>query len=950
MNAQNPVSRSITNQNGLPSNTVYNMLQDKNGFIWIGHDKGLSRYDGNTFQHFIAQAQQGKSVSNLMEINNSIWCQDFSGNFYYSKNEILNKETNLKTYGVYASAGLINNNTISIFNYDSLRIFNVNNPKQKKAIYLNTIKQAVWYEKNNCYFFSSNNLLKFDGNKIDTIFKHKIKLPNFAFVIKVNDNFIGFTKTGFPLAYLIDNNTVKPINILKNDLLIQEVSVIENEIWISTTSGAFCFNKNLQPLYNGHCFFEQNSISKIIKDREGNYWFGTLNKGILFVPDINVRLYKYSTESITALSTYTNSNEVLAGTTSNLIFSFNSVTNKFNTIVSNDTKGEVFYLYYDKKSQTILSCANEIYCYKNGVLVKQESLAGKVVTKLHEETYAVAFSGGISLITTNDKDKTYPTWLQKNITEKDGKLYLEKDSRGRTVYFDTLNQTLYTATARGLQYFNSKGNGYILQNNTPIYASSLALVKNILYAGTYTDGLFRIENYKSELIKNTNNELSKSIYKLYSDNNYLWIGGDELLQRYDLLNNTIINYTSADGLPKAEIKDILVQNEKVYLATTEGLVIFNSNKSSINKVRPTLQLNKFLVNEKLKNYDSIYSLNPNENNIELFFSLLSFKDNAANTISYRVNNEGWKSLPNGVRNLQLASLGSGKYEIEIKAVNEDGIETNKTIFVRFTIDTPFYKKLWFYTLVSGLTLLGMYTYFKQKLNAEKKNNDLLAQKIKLENELHQSVLTSIKSQMNPHFIFNALNTIQSYIYTSDKENASLYLGKFSELTRTILDMSNKERISLAEEIKALQLYVDLEQLRFNDKLQYTFSIDNNLGTENVFIPSMLIQPYVENAIKHGLMHKKNKWQLKIFFEKNDNAVKVTIDDNGVGRKTSEAINRQKFKKHESFALGANQKRLELLNKGLNDTNISLQIIDKKDDYGNATGTTMILNIPFISGI
>jgi hypothetical protein len=946
--AQNPVSRNITNQNGLPSNTVYNILQDKNGFIWMGHDKGLSRYDGNTFEHYIAQAQQGKSVSNLIEVNNSIWCQDFSGNFYYTKNDVLNKEPNFKTSGMYSPAGLINGHTIAVVNYDSLRTFDLKNQNKKYAAHLNEIKQAVWHEKNCNYFFSTNNLLKFDGNKLDTIFTHHTILPNFSFVIKIDNSFIGFTKIGFPNAYLIKENSIKPLSILKNGLLIQEVTIIENEIWVSTTSGAYCFNKNLQPLYNGHCFFEQNSITKIIKDREDNYWFGTLNKGVLFVPDINVRLYKYSTESITALSTYNNKNEVLAGTSSNLIFSFNSVSNKFNTIVSNETKGEVFYLYYDKANQTILSCANEVYYYKNGNVVKQESLAGKVITLLNNETYVAAFSGGISLLARNNTVKKYPTWLQKNIIEKDGKYFIEKDFRGRSVFFDTLTQTLYTATAKGLQYFNKEKNGSILINNKPIYASSLALINNVLYAGTYSDGLISVENFKPKQIKSNNNNVAASIYKLYADNNYLWIGSDELLQRYDIKTNNIINFTSADGLPKAEIKDVLVQNGKVYIATTDGLVIFSSNKNSINKVRPILQLNKFLVNETLKNYDSTYNFNPNENNIELFFSLLSFKDNAANTISYRINKEDWKSLPTGVRNLQLASLGPGKYAIEIKAINEDGIEAANTIFVNFTIASPFYKKFWFYALLSGIVLLGMFTYFKQRLNAEKKNNDLLAQKIELEHELHQSVLSSIKSQMNPHFIFNALNTIQSYIYTNEKENASLYLGKFSELTRTILDMSNKERISLAEEINALQLYIDLEQLRFDDKLNYTFEVDKNISTETVFIPSMLIQPYIENAIKHGLMHKKNEWQLSITFLKKINAVEVIVDDNGVGRKASDAINKQKFKKHKSFASGANQKRLEILNKGLNNASISLQIIDKQDNYGNAIGTTLILNIPFVS--
>ncbi len=945
LNAQNPVSRNLTNQNGLPSNTVYNILQDSKGFIWLGHDKGLSRYDGNTFTHFTAQAQQGKSISNLLEINNSIWCQDFSGNFYFTKNESLIKEEKFKSSGMYSPAGILKNNILSVINYDSIRTFNLQQNKKTDFLSQKETKQAVCHDKDFSYFFCNTTLKKFDGNTTTTVHTFANTLPNLSFLIKINDKFIAFARNSFPLAYKIKNNTIESLSCLKNGLLIQDVTVIKNEIWVSTTSGAYCFDENMQPLYNGQCFFEENSITKIIKDRENNYWFGTLNKGVLIVPDINVKLYKYSNESITALSTYNNNNEVLAGTSSNLIFTFNSETLKFNTLVSNETKGEIFSLYYDKPLQTILVCVNGIYTYKNGIKIKEEPLAGKAITTLNSSTYVTAFSGGIALLERNGKSITTPSWLTDGLIEANTKTFLTQGHRGRAVLFDTTAQTLYTATSQGLKFYNTNSNGFILVNNKPIYASSLYTINNTLYAGTYSDGLIKVENNKALHLNKQNLAIANTIYKMYGEGAYLWLASDELIQRYNTSTGNIVNYTAADGLPKAEIKDIIVQNGKTYLATTDGLIIFSSNKDAINKVQPLLELNKFLVNGKEKSIDSLLKLKADENNIELLFSLLSFKENAAASISYRINKEDWKILPKGLRNLQLASLSAGDYIIEIKALNEDGVVAKKNITVKFSIASPFYKKGWFYLLIAGLILGAMYLYFKQRLKNEKKNNDLLAQKMRLEQELHQSILSSIKSQMNPHFLFNALNTVQSYIYTNEKENASLYLGKFSELTRTILDMSNKERVTLAEEIKALQLYMELEQLRFEDKLQYTFEVDKNISTETTYIPSMLIQPYVENAIKHGLMHQKNKWILHISFKQNKNSIEVAVDDNGIGRKASEAINQQRNKRHKSFASNANEKRLDILNKGL-PKSISLNITDKVDEHGYATGTTILLNIPF----
>ncbi|MEY2917288.1 MAG: hypothetical protein RIS73_1002, partial [Bacteroidota bacterium] len=847
---------------------------------------------------------------------------------------------------VFSPAGVLNKTILSVINYDSIRSFNT---VQKQKIVVPSIagvRQAVFHDAGLSYFFSHTALLSFDGNTVKPIIEYKSTLPNFSFLIKAGQSFFAINRSGYPLVYNLAGNTIEPILVLKNDLLIQDVTFIENEIWISTTSGAYCFDKKMQPLYNGKCFFSENSVTKIIKDRENNYWFGTLNKGVFVVPDINTQLFKYGNESITALSTYTATNEVLAGTSSNLIFAFNSANNSFNTIISNDTKGEIFSLYYDKPQQTIISCASAVTFYKNGSKVKEENIAGKSITPLNNTAYALAYSGGIYLLAKQNHPFIIPDWLNPKIKTASNKNFLTQGYRGRAVLFDSAAQTLYTATAEGLKYYNTNGSGFILLNQKSIFASSLCMVQGILYAGSFSDGIVKVKNTIAQLLNSPANTLATTVYKLYADSIYLWLTSDEQLQRYNTITGAVINYTSADGLPKAEIKDILVQNGKVYLATTDGLVVFNNNKNSFNNVPPLLQLNKFLVNEKEMPVNNRLTLNANENNIELFFSLLSFKDNAASAISYCINKEDWKTLQKGVRNLQLAALAAGEYTVEIKAFNEDGIVAANNITVRFFIATPFYKRNWFLVFAASLVITAMYVYFKQRLKNEKKNNELIAQKMQLEQELHQSMLASIKSQMNPHFIFNALNTVQSYIYTNEKENASQYLGKFSELTRTILDMSNKEKVTLAEEIKALQLYMELEQLRFEDKLQYIFTIDKNISTETTFIPSMLIQPYIENAIKHGLMHQKNKGLLQINFVKNAHSITVEIDDNGVGRKASEAINKQRNKKHESFSSSANQKRLVILNKGLKES-ISLTIIDKTDNYGNATGTKVYLNIPFL---
>ncbi len=214
-----------------------------------------------------------------------------------------------------------------------------------------------------------------------------------------------------------------------------------------------------------------------------------------------------------------------------------------------------------------------------------------------------------------------------------------------------------------------------------------------------------------------------------------------------------------------------------------------------------------------------------------------------------------------------------------------------------------------------------------------------------EKDISRTTLTALIAQMNPHFLFNALNTIQSFIYSNDKKNASSYLGKFSELTRKILDNSSKKNISLDEEITLLQLYLDIEKVRFGDGFDASIRVDPSLDGEGISFPPMLVQPYVENAIKNGLLHKQGKKELRVDIRRIDgtNGIKIVIDDNGIGREQSTKINKTKIG-HQSFANTATQKRINLINQTL-DQKIVLDIIDKKNENGIGIGTTVILIIP-----
>ena len=198
--------------------------------------------------------------------------------------------------------------------------------------------------------------------------------------------------------------------------------------------------------------------------------------------------------------------------------------------------------------------------------------------------------------------------------------------------------------------------------------------------------------------------------------------------------------------------------------------------------------------------------------------------------------------------------------------------------------------------------------------------------------------------MNPHFFYNARNTIQAYIFTNDKRNASVYLGKFSKLTRMILEMSEQELIPLQEEIQALTLYLELEKMRFDDDFDFELKVDYSVDVDMIKIPSMLIQPYAENAIKHGLLHRKGQKNLLLEMKMEGKYLVVTIDDNGIGRAKSEEMKVHKKEKHSSFSTRANEQRLEILNRNKSQK-VVVEIEDKLDENKNALGTKVRLFIP-----
>jgi len=337
-----------------------------------------------------------------------------------------------------------------------------------------------------------------------------------------------------------------------------------------------------------------------------------------------------------------------------------------------------------------------------------------------------------------------------------------------------------------------------------------------------------------------------------------------------------------------------------------------------------------------------------QSNLQIKFNANGFRGLSSGNYKYRLKgfDEEWIPIKQGNNVVQFASLPRGKFTFQLAAQDEGGV-MHQPKEIKLRVTQIFYKTWWF-RLLGVVSLLGLIIYYFRNTNKkqEEARQKELAQ-IQLDKELVALKLENLQSQMNPHFIFNALNSIQEYIVHNEKDLASNYLVKFSRLIRMYLDQSRSNTISLEEEFKAMDLYLQLEKVRFEDKLNYTLKGVEESGSIPLRVPPLFIQPYVENALKHGLLHRQDNRVLEVLFDyiPATKVLQITVADNGIGREASQAMksSRAMYQTHKSFATQANSKRVDLLNK-TRTRKITVTATDlyKKDA---PSGTRVFIEIP-----
>ncbi len=414
--------------------------------------------------------------------------------------------------------------------------------------------------------------------------------------------------------------------------------------------------------------------------------------------------------------------------------------------------------------------------------------------------------------------------------------------------------------------------------------------------------------------------------RMDADDN-IWMATNDGFSRFNTATGIFTNYGEADGVPL--VMDNIRNGDSgiLYAQYNTGFYKWNIHDFDTLQQQGTIYIrNAKLFGENMP-IDSLYALSYQQNTLLFQFGILT-QTQGSTLLEYSVNNEPFTKL-NGANIIQFSKLAAGNYKLIVRQKN---VPDNQFI-INIKIKNPVWKRWWFVLLAAAISGLLLYVFIKKRINTVQKE-------AAYKQRIAATEMAALRAQMNPHFIFNCLSSIDNFIQDHNADKASDYLNKFAKLIRAILDNSKNETVPFWKDWETLQLYLELEHLRNDHSFTYQLQADENLLNGHYKIPPLIIQPYVENAIHHGLKNKVGKEGiLKISAALSGDQLVYTITDNGVGRSAAQALREMNRPSHTSYGMQISKERIAHFNTGMGNVK-DIMIDDLKDENGNPTGTSV----------
>ncbi len=951
--AQHPVYIDLNQKEDMPDIEFYDIIEDKKGFIWLAANNGLYRYDGKEFKNYSHPKKRGLSVFGLQFDNKDrLWCNNISGQYFYIENDSLNYYTDLKKYtkgqlGEY----FFHKNKIIVHIFNKFLEIDIqtkkvtdHSPKESNIPYVFKKEDSIFFLEQNRLKYKNDEGKEYVKSSLDITYSNTIS--NKMFVLDKyllhqsfdNKNSISKFYFGNDSLLLVQNKD------LQHNQLITHAFKDKNKLWFCSKEAVYVYQYDQGTFVLKDTFFQGKGVTKMLKDSKGNYWFITSSNGVYVIPNIHLKKYNLpKEENITALEKINDST---------LIFGTN--TGEINVVYTNSSSIKPIYNpYFEKVNALAYNGKDDIYVSlsSKSFTLSATNFAHKLDTKMNRFSFGEAKD--LSVI---DADKfVYSAFAFADIIDRE-KTFRTRLGHRRSYsnHYSSANNEIYVGYVDGLEYYTEDLKPHEIEfNEESIFAIDIdETTDKMVWVSTFNDGILGIKNGKVVSNNNESNGLLSNQTKVVSaDGFYLWIVTSKGLQRCDTRTKTFQNLTKKDGISTFVISDIAIFKNNIVLSSNKGLFLLDKDKifQSNNKL-PDFYFTKVLVEDQIVAIKTNYELSSSVNKIQIQFHTNGYLSEENNSYQYRLlgKTNSWTTVSEGVNEVVFNSLSAGNYTFQLKSINKTSQEETTIKSIKIKINLPFFKQWWFIISCFLILLISIAYYFSRRIKTLSLKQKETLEKERITKQLIASELESLRSQMNPHFIFNALNSIQEYIILNEKNLASAYLVKFSRLIRMYLEHSQEQYIPLSKEIKALELYLELEKDRFEDSFEYQLVVAKEINAGQINIPSIFIQPYVENAIKHGLLHKTSNRELHISFElaEKDELI-CTIQDNGIGRIASEDLKKQRGVYHKSYATKANAKRVDLIN--LTRTKkITISIEDLYNNKQESTGTLIHINIPYES--
>ena len=970
---QPSVNRIITVRDGLPQSFISGIFQDREGFLWVSTLNGLGRYDGRQFRQYLHTSADTAGLS-----GNIILYLFNAGN------------DNLLICYLEGKVDKFNTITGKVTHLSSIKSFNI---LSKQTEYFRSL---VLGRNNLCWMMSRDGgIFRIDLNLNQVTHLSPGQLHTSGPVLGItvyNDHLLLLTRS----KLLICNNTATLIKTIPYPFIIHNYSDNNPNIYspgirpngdllIADADGLKIWNP-FSHFFKSLTLKQQQSPGKLIAtfDHKANYYFEYKSGICRLQPDNELSAWLPAIPEMKGVPTgmFTDRSGILwVGTNGFGLRQYNLL--KTPMPGYNDTHSFVYDVlehYNISQTQNSRTFLAHSLPYANRFAISGDSVWISDVSMQQSRPQLALFSNGTIRVKTFANDKGAVSNKRHSIKflcfSKNGFLW-GIDQYYQLIRFDTrelsfkayakvavdqgeeLNgivaegeSVFYVCTNKNLLKINAlSGNTEkltgLLPSNYFFCISNDPVNKDLLWIGTMSDGLIRFDKTtrRSQLFSIRTGLPNNTVYGILPDNKgLLWCSSNKGVYAFNPGNQTVRSFTSKDGLPVDEFNRyhyIKLPGGDMAFGGSSGYTIFNPEKISTDTFDPQIALtemdviNKPALNEPLNTLKEMH-LRYDQNFLTISFAAMQFDFPEKNQYRYRLKglDKTWV-MPGNESKISYTSLPPGDYTLILNVTNTSGKWSKYYREVKIIVSPPFWRTWCFYLAVVLTTALMIYWIIIVRVRAIKK---VQAQKLQFEREAMELHTMALRARMNPHFIFNCLNSIKALIQEKDNHKAVLYLTTFALLIRKQLN-NTSNTILLSDELATCKLYFELEAMRFEGRITYKFSVSDEQLCE-ISVPPLILQPIIENAIVHGLLPRKHGGRVDIRVYEDGNYVICEIEDDGIGRAASAVYKQNSRSLHQSKGINLLEERISMYNR-MHKSMSSMDTVDLLKD-GKASGTLVII--------